>query len=192
MHELPRLGIFLAMRITGGIYRGRRIDCPPGVIRPAMDCMRESLFSILGDLSGESFLDLFSGSGCVGIEAASRGAATVHLVEKDKLKLATIKANISFVKDCDIKVFLTDVMRFLSMVKMDYNIVYADPPFPMDGKVQLANLVQSSQAVRKGGLFIIHYPEEEKGQWPQRIGDLALIDERSYGRSHLKFFRRDE
>ena len=100
------------MRITGGIYRGRRIDCPPGVIRPAMDCMRESLFSILGDLSGESFLDLFSGSGCVGIEAASRGAATVHLVEKDKLKLATIKANISFVKDCDIKVFLTDVMRF--------------------------------------------------------------------------------
>jgi 16S rRNA (guanine966-N2)-methyltransferase len=71
------------MRITGGQYRGRVVKCPPGVIRPAMDRMRESLFSILGSLEGMSFLDMFSGSGVVGLEAASRGAKPVHVVEKD-------------------------------------------------------------------------------------------------------------
>ena len=70
------------MRVTGGRYRGRTVKCPKGVIRPAMDRMRESLFNILGNISGESFLDLFSGSGVVGIEAASRGAEPVVLVEK--------------------------------------------------------------------------------------------------------------
>ena len=59
------------MSITGGELRGRTIKCPDGVIRPAMDRMRESLFSILGDLSGKSFLDLFSGSGTIAIEAVS-------------------------------------------------------------------------------------------------------------------------
>ena len=72
------------MRVTGGRYRGRTIKCPKGVIRPAMDRMRESLFNILGNISGESFLDLFSGSGAVGIDAASRGAEPVLLVEKDR------------------------------------------------------------------------------------------------------------
>ena len=81
------------MRITGGIYRGRRITCPPGIIRPAMERMRESLFSILGDISGVPFLDLFSGSGLVGIEAASRGAEPVHLVELDRNKRETILKN---------------------------------------------------------------------------------------------------
>ena len=87
------------MRITGGKYCRRNVVCPPGVIRPAMDRMRESLFSILGDLTGCSFLDLFSGSGCVAIEAASRGASQIHLVEMDRGKKATIEKNLSFVEE---------------------------------------------------------------------------------------------
>ena len=62
------------MRITGGTLCGRRIEMPDGIIRPAMDRMRESVFAILGDLSGRSFLDIFSGSGIIALEAASRGA----------------------------------------------------------------------------------------------------------------------
>jgi 16S rRNA (guanine966-N2)-methyltransferase len=65
------------MRVTGGIYRGRIVKCPKGVIRPAMDRMRESMFSVLGYMDGLSFLDVFSGSGMIGIEAASRGALPV-------------------------------------------------------------------------------------------------------------------
>jgi 16S rRNA (guanine(966)-N(2))-methyltransferase RsmD len=179
------------MRITGGKYRGRIITCPPGVIRPAMDRMRESLFSILGDLDDYSFLDLFTGSGCVGIEAASRGANPVHLVEKDRGKKTVINKNISFV-DTKIMLFMADVKRFIPTAKRTYDIVYADPPFPMSGKVELTQLIAKSQIVEKGGLFIIHYPSEEKSQWPEKIGDLITYDERKYGRSILRFFKREE
>ena len=179
------------MRITGGKYRSRIITCPPGVIRPAMDRMRESLFSILGDLDNYSFLDLFSGSGCVGIEAASRGANPVHLVEKDRGKKNVILKNISFV-DTPIKLFISDVKRFVPTSKISYDIVYADPPFPMDGKVELTALVAKSEIVKKGGLFIIHYPSEEKSQWPEKIGNLITYDERKYGRSILRFFKRED
>lgn len=176
------------MRITGGIYRGRTVICPPGVIRPAMDMMRESLFSILGNLEGLSWLDLFTGSGCVGIEAASRGAEPVHLVEKDRLKRETILKNISIVES-EIKLFMADVNRFLPTAKRQYDIVYADPPFPLDGKVSLAEAVDKYQLLTPGGLFIIHYPTTEKGQWPESIGNLVLVDQRKYGGSSLRFYK---
>ena len=84
------------MRITGGILKGRVIKCPDGVIRPAMDKMRESVFAILGDLSGKSWLDLFSGSGTIAIEAASRGAGEVSLCEKDKVKMSDLQGYMDF------------------------------------------------------------------------------------------------
>ena len=179
------------MRITGGKYRGRIITCPPGVIRPAMDRMRESLFSILGNLDDYSFLDLFTGSGCVGIEAASRGASPVHIVEKDRGKKSVILKNISIV-ETPIKLFMADVKRFIPTSKQTYDIVYADPPFPMEGKVELTNLIAKSEIVKKGGLFIIHYPSEERSQWPETIGDLVNYDERKYGRSILRLYKREE
>ncbi|MGH4038107.1 MAG: 16S rRNA (guanine(966)-N(2))-methyltransferase RsmD [Sphaerochaeta sp.] len=178
------------MRVTGGKYRGRTVVCPPGVIRPAMDRMRESLFSILGNLDDSSFLDLFSGSGCVGIEAASRGAEPVHIVEKDRGKRKVILSNISMV-ETKITLFMSDVYRFIPSAKRTYDIVYADPPFPMDGKVKLAQAVADAGIVEKGGLFIIHYPSEERSTWPEEIGDLKFIDERKYGRSLLRFYRRE-
>ncbi|GHV71251.1 hypothetical protein AGMMS49928_22220 [Spirochaetia bacterium] len=81
------------MRITGGILRGRQVKVPEGIIRPAMDRMRESVFGVLGDLTGMSFLDLFSGSGIIALEAASRGAAPVEAVEADRLKRKTLLEN---------------------------------------------------------------------------------------------------
>ena len=92
------------MRITGGKLKGKNIKCPGGVIRPAMDRMRESVFSILGDLTGKSFLDLFSGSGTIAIEAVSRGASQVELCEKDKIKVNTVLENVSITeKDVGVK-----------------------------------------------------------------------------------------
>ncbi|MDY0290449.1 MAG: 16S rRNA (guanine(966)-N(2))-methyltransferase RsmD [Sphaerochaeta sp.] len=177
------------MRITGGIYRGRTVTCPPGIIRPAMDMMRESLFSILGNIEGISWLDLFTGSGCVGIEAASRGASLVHVVEKDRQKKATILENLTMVES-EIQLFMTDVNRFIPTARRQYDVVYADPPFPMAGKVDLARAVDKAGLLTEGGLFIIHYPLEEKKDWPQRIGGLEFNDERKYGRSMLRFYKR--
>lgn len=179
------------MRITGGKYLGRNIICPPGVIRPAMDRMRTSLFAILGNLEQYSFLDLFSGSAVVGIEAASRGASTVHLVENDRKKAPTIRKNISFVES-DITLFLTDVFSFVRQAKQRYDIVYADPPFTLQRKIELATLVAEKEVVEPGGLFIVHYPREEQESWPENIEDLHFSDERSYGRSLVRFYQREE
>ena len=173
------------MRVTGGKYRGRRIICPPGVIRPAMDRMRESLFSILGNLEGASFLDLFSGSGLVGIEAASRGAVPVHLVEMDRGKKPTIERNLQMVST-EHRLFMMRVEKFIRLAKRRYTVVYADPPFPMPGKQQLTAAIGSAGLVEQGGLFIIHHPAEE--QWDDVIGEFSCTDTRTYGRSVLRFF----
>lgn len=177
-----------AMRITGGTYRGRRITCPPGVIRPAMDRMRESLFSILGPLNGISFLDLFAGSGAVGLEAASRGAHPVHLVEMDKKKRHVILKNIHFA-DPPLELFMMPVQRYLKRCSASYDIVYADPPFPMKNKASLLVLAAEHAAVRTGGLFIIHHPSEEL--WEDEIACFCCTDVRTYGRSVLRFYRNE-
>ena len=155
-----------------------------------MDRMRESLFAILGDLSGLSFLDLYSGSGCVAIEAASRGADPVHLVEMDRGKKATIESNLSFVEEKH-RLFTMDVFRFLSAGAYSYSIVYADPPFPMEEKTKIIDAVIRSGCVKEHGLFIIHIPAEERKLWNDSYDPFRLIDERKYGRSVLLFYRRE-
>lgn len=173
------------MRITGGKYRGRTVQCPPGVIRPAMDRMRTSLFSILGPLDGLSFLDLFSGSGLVGIEAASRGANPVDLVEKDFGKKAVIQKNLTWVEE-DIKLHLADVKAFLKRATRRWDVIYADPPFPMAGKLEVLQLVAEQQLLAPHGSLLMHYPGEET--LPETVGPLVRYDHREYGRSHVVFY----
>lgn len=184
----------LSMRITGGKYCNRRVLIPEGdlEIRPAMDRMRESLFSILGPLDDMSFCDLFSGSGCVGLEAASRGAKLIHLVELDAKKKPVLEKNISFAKDeCQIRIYIEDVLQFLQLIKNSYDIVYADPPFPMPDKLRIAQLVDQYERVNDKGLFVIHIPDTEVQSWPGKIGKLTLVDTRLYGRNMFKFYRKD-
>lgn len=177
------------MRITGGQYCRRTVICPPGIIRPAMDRMRESLFSILGPLDGKSFLDLFSGSGCVAIEAASRGASPIHLVEMDRGKKSVIERNLSFVNE-EKRLFMMDVRRYLDSCQRRYDLIYADPPFALEGKVKLLEKVAQKGLLEDGGLFIIHFPIEEDGQWDGEVGGLKLVDRRTYGRSTLRFYHK--
>lgn len=151
-----------------------------------MDRMRESLFSILGDIEGCSFLDLFSGSGCVGIEAASRGSEPVILVEKDFKKKPVIIKNISFVEqEIDLKMMSTE--KYMSICRRKFDLIYMDPPFPMDGKIKLIERASDSGILNEDGTLIIHYPSEEK--WPDKVGDFVVTDRRTYGRSILLFFR---
>ncbi|MGO9309511.1 MAG: 16S rRNA (guanine(966)-N(2))-methyltransferase RsmD [Spirochaetia bacterium] len=174
------------MRITGGLYRGRTILCPPGVIRPSMDRMRQSLFSILGDLQGVSFLDLFSGTGILGVEAASRGAAPVLLVEKDPRKKAIIRRNISFVETA-IDLVIAPVERYLRTNQRSWDIVFLDPPFDMEGKGAVLDAAGASPHLSPGGLAIMHLHSAEK--LATERDRLELVDRRAYGQSLLLFFR---
>ena len=174
------------MRITGGYYKGRKIICPKGVIRPAVDRMRESLFAITGDMAGCSFLDLFSGSGVVGIEAASRGAEPVILVEKDSKKIHALKRNISFIHT-EIKIVLTPVERFLKRSKDRFDFIYADPPFAYPYKKDVVAGISLRSMLNEAGLLIVHCSKDE--DLPESIESMTLSDKRTYGGSILYFYR---
>ena len=74
---------------------------------------------------------------------------------------------------------------------MQYEIVYADPPFPMRNKIQIAQLVDRRHCVLPDGLFIVHIPATEESEWPSEVGDLKLYDTRKYGRNMIKFYRNE-
>src|SRR3954468_19260619 len=118
------------MRIVAGRWRGRRLVAPPGrTTRPTSDRVREALFSILGPLDGERVLDLYAGSGAVGLEALSRGAAEATLVERDPAALRALRANVEAL-GADARVIAGDVAAFLrSAAQADghYDLVFLDP-----------------------------------------------------------------
>ena len=177
------------MRITGGKLKGRIIKCPDGVIRPAMDRMRESVFSILGDLNGKSWLDLFSGSGTIAIEAVSRGSKDVELCEKDKIKVGTVLENVSITeKELGVKIgcHFMAVELFLKRCKDKFDYIFLDPPFPYKYRLDLLKIIEQRKLVKEGGFVMIHFPEED--MLPEQIGTLSLKDKRIYGRSIVNFY----
>ena len=150
-----------------------------------MDRMRESMFSILRDIEGLSFLDLFSGSGCIGIEAASRGAGPVHLVEKDFSKKNIILENISFVEST-IRLFTVPAERYIKTCSVRYNLIHLDPPFNYRNKTSLLELISASGLTEENGTVMMHYPAGES--FPDKIGGLHCADKRKYGGSELIFY----
>ncbi len=184
------------MRITGGVLAGRRISVPPGAIRPAMDRMRESLFSILGPLDGYSFLDLFCGSGIMGLEALSRGATRVTLVERDRGKRRAILQNLAIAEESlcpHPRLIVAPVERFVARAREPYDIVYVDPPFDYRHKANLLHRIVAAGLLEPDGRLLIHYPREET--LPVELGDsdratgVTMDDERRYGRSTVRFYR---
>ena len=177
------------MRITGGVLKGRQIKCPKGVIRPAMDRMRESVFAILGDLGGKSFLDLFSGSGTIAIEAVSRGASRVELCEKDKIKIPVILENVALVErelDVVVKCHFMPVEYFIKRCKTSLDYIFFDPPFPYKFHEELIKNVAENGMCKNGGTIVVHRPEEHT--MPDEIGALSRTDMRVYGRSIVDFY----
>lgn len=153
-----------------------------------MDRMRESLFATLGNISGSSFLDLFSGSGVVGIEAASRGAEPVWLVEKDYKKRDTIEKNTSFVES-DIYMRMMPVERFLRKIEKTFTYIFLDPPFSYREKWKLIELISENGLLHEEGVLLLHHPKEDF--LPEAIGDLRQRKIKIYGRSILRFYSRN-
>jgi 16S rRNA (guanine966-N2)-methyltransferase len=120
-----------ALRIIGGKYRSRRLRVParPG-LRPTPDRVRETLFNWLGqDLAGLACLDLFAGSGALGFEAASRGAAMVAMVEKDRGALAELERNRAELGAAQVEIHAGDASAFLTKQGERFDVVFLDPPF---------------------------------------------------------------
>ena len=173
------------MRITGGGLKGRQIAVPAGVIRPAMDRMRESVFACLGDLNGLSFLDIFSGSGIIALEAASRGASIVEAVEQDKLKRKTLLDNVS-ISPVRINCRFMPAELYIKRSKTSFDIIFLDPPFPYPYKWDLISNIASSALVSDGSRILIHRPRQDYQKTD--IPALKKTDSREYGNSVVDFY----
>jgi len=173
------------MRITGGTLAGRQVAFPSGEIRPSMDRMRESVFACLGDLTGLSFLDIFTGSGIIAIEAASRGASVIEAVEQDKLKRKTLLENVS-ISPVRINCRFMPAELFIKRSKSSFDIIFLDPPFPYQFKWELVSNIASSALVSKGTKILIHRPRSD--YLKTDISNLEKTDSREYGRSIVDFF----
>jgi 16S rRNA (guanine(966)-N(2))-methyltransferase RsmD len=174
------------MRVTGGVLRGRIVVVPPGEIRPAMDRMRESVFAVLGDVSELAFLDLFSGSGIVALEAASRGAAYIEAVEKDPAKRAALLRNIAL-SPVRIQCRFQPVELYVQRAKRAFDIIFCDPPFSYKWKAALAGGIAGSPLMKEGTRLLLHRPRGDEIE-NAVIEGLALHERREYGRSIVDCF----
>jgi len=179
------------VRVTGGLLSGRIIAVPKGSkeIRPSMDKMRESVFACLGDLNGLSFLDIFSGSGIIAIEAASRGASFIEAVEQDKLKREILIKNVS-ISPARVNLRFMPAELYIKRAKTandkPFDIIFLDPPFPYQFKWELVSNIASSRLVRAGTKILIHRPRQD--YLKTEIINLDKTDSREYGRSIVDFF----
>lgn len=175
------------MRIISGSYGGRTLKAPPGdSTRPTSDRVRESLFSILGEsVQDANVLDLFAGSGALGLEALSRGAASVTFVDEAPPAIKAIRANLQALS-AQAKVHRNDALRFLahaSRGQAQYDLVFLDPPYRHAERLARP-LSEGLPAVLAPGAVAV---AESDRRAPLAL-DLALKDERRYGDTLIRIY----
>jgi 16S rRNA (guanine966-N2)-methyltransferase len=179
------------LRIIGGKYKGRRIEPPSNFrARPTTDFAREGLFNILNnriDFETVSVLDLFSGTGSISYEFASRGAASIHLIEKDMRHISGIKRIISELGLENIKPVHIDVKAFLRTCSMKFDVVFADPPYDLKWLKELPDLVTGSGVMKEDGFFILEHPKSLSFN-----GHRLFFEHRNYGGVNFSFFKPDK
>lgn len=178
------------MRIVGGAYRGRRLKAPTGLkTRPTSEKVREALFDILGPrVDRSTFMDVYAGTGAVGIEALSRGASEVVLVESAPGVLGVLRSNIGSLGGearGRFRVLASSVERaFKVLTESDFRpeIVFCDPPYADKNWPTVLGGIRNSLAWRPGGLLIVEHAYKETPKCPEgfesgksyRYGDSAL------------------
>jgi 16S rRNA (guanine966-N2)-methyltransferase len=167
----------VTIRIIAGDFKGRRIKTPAtDKVRPTADRVREAWFSILqGSIPGARVLDLFAGSGALGFEALSRGAASVDFVEKHTASLRVIHANATLLNVEDqVTIHRTDALRFAERLQPGaYDVAFADPPYATDDVARLVALFRATPFAR---LFSIEHSIDRtiEGGDTRRYGDSAV------------------
>ncbi|HOP00445.1 MAG TPA: RsmD family RNA methyltransferase [Bacteroidales bacterium] len=176
------------MRIIGGKYKGRKITPPGGFkARPTTDFAREALFNILNNriIYEETIvLDLFSGTGSMSYEFASRGAKEIHLVEQDVKHIGGIRRIIKDMGFTDIKPVHIDVKTFLKTCRVKYDLVFADPPYELSWLAEIPDLIASAGIINPEGFFILEHPRKMNFS-----SHKLFFEHRSYGGVNFSFFK---
>jgi 16S rRNA (guanine966-N2)-methyltransferase len=175
------------MRIIAGAAKGRKLDTPRKGTRPMTGRARESVFSILAPrLGGARVLDLYAGSGSLGLEAMSRGAVDVVLVERSREAVEVLRGNIDQV-GLGGRVQPGDVQQFLRMHTVVYDVVFVDPPYADDDPDVLVTLELIDQVLARGGIVVLHRQARSNVVPPEF---LRTVDERRYGDAVVTMMER--
>jgi len=181
----------MTIRITAGEWRGRQLKVPRGDVRPAQDRVRLAVFSSLADrVPGARVLDLFAGTGAYGLEALSRGAASVTWVENDRRTLEVLRENITILcgPDQGKAVVYADALRFLVRGGDDepYDLIFADPPYDRDGDwlKKILSALAGRSILKSSGLLVmeqsVQVPEVTREGWQQ-------LKRRVYGETQIDY-----
>ena len=195
------------MRITGGEFRGRILGVPKsGAIRPTQDRVREALFSMLAtELPGADVLDLFAGTGAIGLEAVSRGARSATFVESNRRHMPVLLGNLRLVSSSgstqsaslstsqpfNLSTVLADAYRWIASYSgPGFSMAFADPPYALGEERGYASVLETLArrgVVREGGLFTAEMTAVQRAE---ETPGWELLRERKYGKTRICVWRR--
>ncbi|MFM1875647.1 MAG: hypothetical protein RL266_1384 [Bacteroidota bacterium] len=175
------------MRIISGLYKGRTIRPPKNLpVRPTTDKAKEGLFNILNnllDFEELNVLDLFCGTGNIGLEFASRGALTVTSVDADPKCAAFVRSTYDQFGYKGGTVVKADAFRFAQSTNGKWNMIFADPPYTYEHYTELVTSILERKLLTQDGMLILEHPAEvDLSSFP------SLSQTRKYGRVHFSFF----
>ena len=185
----------MTLRVVAGVQKGRRLKRPVGPgLRPTSARVKEALFSIIADrLPNAQVLDLYAGTGALGLEALSRGAREVVFVENQESSINVLRENIqhcSLTECCSI--IAEDVEKFLTNIPSPhdtktFDLVFADPPYEISNLEPLLSKLDTAQRVAKNGFVVVEH--FKKTLLPLRIGQLQQSRQSRYGDTILSFYQ---
>lgn len=176
------------MRIISGTFRGRRLTPPKNITaRPTTDFAKESLFNLLNnqiDFEGCDMLDLFAGTGGIGLEFVSRGAREVTAVEMAHTQQNFVISTCKLLGIHNLHVMRGDVFKYINTCALQFDFIFADPPYALDSLATLPDLIFEKALLKEDGLFVLeHGKDYDFSQHPH------FQSHRSYGSVNFTFFR---
>ena len=186
----------MTLRVISGTLKSRKLFSvrSSNITRPTSDRLRETIFNIIGNHTYMAdVLDIFAGTGSLGIEAISRGAEHAVFMEKNKTASLIIDKNI---KLCMLEKKTTNIKRdvllnlnFIKSIKISFDLVFMDPPYNMGFVKPVLQNLHDNCLIKEDGFIIVEHSCQEI--IPQRIKELELFDQRKYGRSMISFYRKN-
>ena len=184
------------MRIIAGRAKGKRLNSPKGQrIRPTADRVKESVFNMLTQpWEDQRVLDLFSATGSLGLEAASRGAREIVFVENARSALDILKKNISWCGlGASVRVLAMPVLGGLTRLEQQgesFHTIFADPPYDKGWVVRIIRAIRAHRLLAMDGVLVIEHSFHEPV--PEAVGDLRRVNQRTYGDTVISFFGLEE
>lgn len=175
------------MRIISGYYKGRRISVPSNIkARPTTDFAKEGLFNLLNNkISFEDItvLDLFAGTGGIGIEFVSRGCDSVISIENYEVQCSFIKKVCTELKISNLQLLKMDVFKFIGSTHQQFDFIFADPPYDLKIIAEIPDLIFDKKLLKPEGMFVLEHSSHNSFSAHPRFSD-----HRAYGNVNFSFF----